>query len=60
MSRFSDFIQQLKQRRVYRAAVVYGVVAWVVVQAASIIVPELMLPAWLTRAIRSPVRFPLK
>lgn len=51
MSRFSDFIQQLKQRRVYRAAVVYGVVAWVVVQAASILVPELMLPPWLTRAI---------
>lgn len=51
MGRFRDFIRQLKQRRVYQAAVVYGVVAWVVVQAASILVPELMLPPWLTRAI---------
>ena len=51
MKRLGDFFRQLKQRRVYRAAAVYGVVAWVVVQAASILVPELLLPPWLTRAI---------
>ena len=27
------------------------IVAWVVVQAASILVPELLLPSWLARAI---------
>jgi eukaryotic-like serine/threonine-protein kinase len=51
MSRVRDFLSELKTRRVYRAAVVYGVVAWVVVQAAAIAVPELLLPAWITRAV---------
>jgi eukaryotic-like serine/threonine-protein kinase len=51
MPRVRDFLSELKTRRVYRAAVVYGVVAWVVVQAAAIVVPELMLPAWITRAV---------
>jgi formylglycine-generating enzyme required for sulfatase activity len=51
MGRISDFFHELKKRHVYRVAIAYGVVAWVVVEAASIVVPELMLPAWLTRAI---------
>jgi eukaryotic-like serine/threonine-protein kinase len=51
MSPLRDFLLELKTRRVYRAAVVYAVVAWVVVQAAAIVVPELLLPEWITRAV---------
>jgi eukaryotic-like serine/threonine-protein kinase len=51
MHRLRDFLVELKKRHVYRVAVAYGVVAWVVVQAASIVVPELLLPAWITRAV---------
>jgi eukaryotic-like serine/threonine-protein kinase len=51
MPRLRDFLIELKTRRVYRAAVVYGIVAWVVVQAAAIVVPELLLPEWITRAV---------
>jgi formylglycine-generating enzyme required for sulfatase activity len=51
MGRFRDFLVELKKRHVYRVAVAYAVVAWIVVQAASIVVPELLLPSWITRAV---------
>jgi eukaryotic-like serine/threonine-protein kinase len=51
LARFRQVLAELKRRHVYRVAVAYAVVAWVVVQAASIVVPELMLPAWITRAL---------
>jgi hypothetical protein len=51
VSLIGDFLIELKKRRVYRVAVAYGIVAWVVVQAASIVVPELLLPSWITRAV---------
>lgn len=51
MSRIVEFLIELRARRVYRVAAMYGVVAWVVIEAASIIVPELLLPPLLTRAI---------
>jgi adenylate cyclase len=37
---------ELKRRRVFRVAVVYGAVAFVVVQAADIAFPALQLPDW--------------
>jgi hypothetical protein len=51
MRRIHEFLSELKKRHVYRVAVAYGVVAWFVVQAASIVVPELLLPEWITRAL---------
>jgi hypothetical protein len=51
MSRIVDFLIELKARRVYRVAAMYGVVAWIVIEAASVIVPELLLPPALTRGI---------
>jgi eukaryotic-like serine/threonine-protein kinase len=51
MSRIREFLSELKKRHVYRVAVAYGIVAWFVVQAASIVVPELLLPGWITRAL---------
>ncbi len=40
------FIGELRRRRVFRAALIYLVVAWVVVQMAETIFPNLDLPAW--------------
>ena len=41
-----DFLQELKRRKVVRAALVYGAVAFAVLQAADLIFPMLGLPAW--------------
>jgi TolB-like protein/Flp pilus assembly protein TadD len=40
------FFSELKRRRVYRVAVVYAVIAFVIWQAAEIAFPALNLPAW--------------
>ncbi|MEJ2678502.1 MAG: SUMF1/EgtB/PvdO family nonheme iron enzyme [Gemmatimonadota bacterium] len=45
------FFAELRRRRILRVAVVYAVVAWGVLQIATLIVPELLLPDWISRAI---------
>jgi DNA-binding winged helix-turn-helix (wHTH) protein/TolB-like protein len=40
------FIEELKRRHVFRAAVVYLLVAWGILQLADIVVPALRLPDW--------------
>lgn len=42
---------ELKRRRVIRTAVAYVVVAWVIVEGASVIFPTLMLPDWALRLV---------
>ncbi|UCF21163.1 MAG: hypothetical protein JSU87_07185 [Gemmatimonadota bacterium] len=46
MSRFKRLVEELKRRRVFRVAVVYAAVAFVVWQAAEIAFPALDLPDW--------------
>jgi TolB-like protein/Tfp pilus assembly protein PilF len=46
-----SFLQELKRRKVIRAGLVYGAVAWAVVQAADVFVPALGLPEWVLTAI---------
>ena len=41
-----SFIEELKRRRVFRAAILYLVVAWAVIEASDLIVPRLGLPDW--------------
>jgi hypothetical protein len=41
-----DFLAELKRRRVFRASLVYGLVGFTVVQAASAIMPPLGIPPW--------------
>ncbi|MBT8077493.1 MAG: tetratricopeptide repeat protein [Gammaproteobacteria bacterium] len=47
----SGFFQELIRRRVFRSAGAYIVVAWVIVQVASIIFPEFDAPRWSMRAL---------
>jgi TolB-like protein/Flp pilus assembly protein TadD len=45
-SRFRNFSAELKRRRVYRVAVVYAAVAFVIWQAADFVLPAARLPDW--------------
>ena len=46
-----DFFSELKRRNVYRVAVAYAVVGWLVIQVAATIVPALHLPSTITTAV---------
>jgi class 3 adenylate cyclase/tetratricopeptide (TPR) repeat protein len=50
-SRLGTLYDELKRRRVFRVAAAYAIVAWLVTQIATTVVPELFLPAWITRAV---------
>ncbi|MGH8092439.1 MAG: tetratricopeptide repeat protein [Chthoniobacterales bacterium] len=41
-----DFLAELKRRNVYKVAVAYAVVSWLLVQAASILFPTFDAPSW--------------
>ncbi len=45
------FWQELKRRKVIRVAVAYALVAWVVVEVASVLLPTLLLPEWSLRLV---------
>ena len=46
-----NFFAELKRRNVYRVAVAYAVVGWLVMQVAATIVPALHLPGAITTAV---------
>lgn len=48
---YQRLFAELKRRRVFKVAAVYGAVAFVVLQVADILVPALTLPEAVTRAI---------
>ena len=55
VNKFNAFLarlwSELKRRRVIRTAVTYVVVAWIIVEGASVIFPALMLPDWTLRLV---------
>ena len=50
-SPLTRFYQELKRRKVIRVAVVYGVVAWLIVEITSVMFPGLLLPEWSVRLV---------
>jgi TolB-like protein/Flp pilus assembly protein TadD len=48
--KLDNFFAELKRRNVYKVAVAYGVVAWLLIQAASIILPTFEAPTWVMKA----------
>src|SRR5947208_16801184 len=44
-----NFFAELKRRNVYKVAVAYAVVAWLLIQAASIFFPAFDAPPWVMR-----------
>ena len=46
-----NFFSELKRRNVYKAAVAYGVVAWLLIQIATSTFPVLEIPNWATKLV---------
>jgi len=46
MTQKPSFFGELKRRNVYKVAVAYAIVAWLLVQAASILFPTFEAPSW--------------
>jgi TolB-like protein/Flp pilus assembly protein TadD len=45
----AGFLGELKRRKVYRVAVAYAIVAWLLIQAASILFPTFEAPPWVMK-----------
>ena len=48
-----NFFAELKRRNVYKVAVAYAVVAWLLIQAASILFPTFEAPPWVMKVFVS-------
>ena len=46
-----NFFSELKRRNVYKVAVAYAVVAWLLIQAASILFPTFDAPSWAMKVL---------
>src|SRR6266699_180402 len=44
--KIDNFFAELKRRNVYKVAIAYAVVAWLLIQAASIFLPAFNAPQW--------------
>jgi hypothetical protein len=49
MSDKPSFFVELKRRNVYKVAVAYAVVSWLLLQAASIFLPAFNAPSWVMK-----------
>jgi hypothetical protein len=47
----NNFFAELKRRNVYKVAIAYGVVAWLLMQVASQIFPFFEIPNWAVRLV---------
>src|SRR5205823_6216795 len=47
----SNFFAELKRRNVYKVAVAYVVVSWLLIQAASILLPTFEAPPWVMKVL---------
>src|SRR5438309_5794892 len=48
---FGNFFAELKRRNVYKVAVAYAVVGWLLVQIATQVFPFLEIPNWVVRLV---------
>jgi hypothetical protein len=49
-----NFFAELKRRNVYKVAIAYAVVAWLLMQIATQVFPFLKIPNWVGVPINSP------
>ena len=47
----NSFFKELRRRKVIRVAIVYAIVAWVVVEVSSVMFPGMLLPDWSVRLV---------
>src|SRR5438874_8628739 len=48
---FGNFFAELKRRNVYKVAVAYAIVGWLLVQVATQVFPFLEIPNWVVRLV---------
>ncbi|MEY2496766.1 MAG: eukaryotic-like serine/threonine-protein kinase [Verrucomicrobiota bacterium] len=48
---FGNFFTELKRRNVYKVAVAYGIVAWLLIQVTTQTFPFLEIPSWCVRLV---------
>jgi len=46
-----NFVSELKRRNVYKVAIAYAVVAWLLIQIATQVFPFFEIPNWAVRLI---------
>src|SRR5947199_9672147 len=46
-----NFFAELKRRNVYKVAIAYGVVAWLLIQLATQVFPFFEIPNWIVRLV---------
>lgn len=46
-----SFFSELKRRNVFRATIAYLVGTWLLLQVVDVVVPILLLPAWVGRLV---------
>src|SRR5690349_22184914 len=51
MSEKPSFFSELKRRNVYKVAVAYAIVGWLLVQIATQVFPFLEIPNWIVRLV---------
>ena len=49
--KIDNFFAELKRRNVYKVAAAYAVVAWLLIQAASILFPTFEAPTWVMKVL---------
>ena len=49
--KIDNFFAELKRRNVYKVAVAYAVVGWLLIQAASILLPTFEAPPWVMKVL---------
>src|SRR5438046_6769253 len=49
--KIDNFFTELKRRNVYKVAVAYAIVGWLVVQIATQVFPFLEIPTWVVRLV---------
>ncbi|MCH7980552.1 MAG: tetratricopeptide repeat protein [Proteobacteria bacterium] len=47
----TSFVQELKRRNVFRVAIIYFVVSWLLMQVGDVMFPALLLPDWTSRML---------
>src|SRR4051812_6781103 len=51
LMKFDSFFAEVKRRNVYKVAVAYAVVGWLIVQVATQVFPFLEIPNWVVRSV---------
>src|SRR6267378_2960329 len=55
--KIDNFFAELKRRNVYKVAIAYAIVAWLLIQAASILFPTFEAPAWVMKVFVTAIIF---